>query len=70
MERGKPKRITYEERKEKVVEGARNDVTLEIGVHYHHVCIKPAHRLSQASFSQEFPDQCVPFWRVFSGRRC
>ena len=42
---GKPTGVTHNERIEKVVESARDDVALETGVHYHHVCIKSAHCL-------------------------
>ena len=69
IERGKAKRTTHEERIKKVVEGARNDVALETGVHNHHICIKPARRLGQASCSQKFHDHSVPFWRAVGGRR-
>ena len=67
---GKPTGETHNERIKKIVESSRNDVTLETGVHYHHVCIKPTHGLDQARCREKVPDYGVPFSRVISSRWC
>ena len=34
--------VTYDERIEKVVKSARNNVALETRVHHHHICVETA----------------------------